>query len=309
MSQFESTDKMQDVQTVIRDPLRFKLKLDIGDQAYSSLRLKKYLLDSVDAANGAATGFVVAKSSLVASTFFAPSGFLGALGIGAAATPLGWAIGAGIAGAGLSLIIGKRFTRGSSDRVKQIPDFINTPMDVLATGLFEMIATLGVKLAEIDGRFVQEERNFITSYFVDEWGYDSLFVQQGLKLVEEHSHEHSIKQISERLARFKKTNADCNYRSMSKDIITFLNGIAEADGVIDEREEMAIARVEAIFEDINSFTTTLSESAKAGATQISNFGKSTIDGLGSGLNRTKTGLQRIKKQSRDRLSRGRKKDH
>jgi len=277
MDEFESSGGMQNVETVIRDPLRFKIKLDIGDEAYSSLRIKKYLLDSVDAANGATTGFVFANSTVVASTFFAPSGILGVLGIGAAATPVGWAIGAGVAGAGLSLIVGRYFIRGSSDRVKQVPDFINTPMDVLATGLFDMIATLGVKLAEIDGKFVPEERDFITSYFVDEWGYDSLFVQQSLKLIEQHAHEHSIKEISEKLARFKKANPDCNYNSMSQEIIRFINGIAEADGFLDEREEMAIARVEAVFEDINSIATTLSESAKAGAEHISGLGKSTLD--------------------------------
>ena len=308
MNEFESTGGMQDVETVIRDPLRFKIKLDIGDEAYSSLRIKRYLLDSVDAANGAATGFVFAKSTVVASTFFAPSGFLGVLGIGAAATPVGWAIGAGVAGAGLSLIVGRYFIRGSSDRVKQVPDFINTPMDVLATGLFDMIATLGVKLAEIDGKFVPEERDFITSYFVHEWGYDSLFVQQSLKLIEEHSHEHSIKEISEKLARFKKANPDCNYNSMSQEIIGFINGIAEADGFLDEREEMAIARVEAVFEDINSIATTLSESAKAGAEHISGLGKSALDGLDSGLGSAKQGLKRLKTQSLDKFSWFRTKD-
>ncbi|MDX1551762.1 MAG: TerB family tellurite resistance protein [Marinobacter sp.] len=308
MAQFEPSDGMRDVETVVRDPLRFKLKLDIGDQAYSSLRLKKYLLDSVDAANGAATGFIFAKSSVVASTFFAPSGFLGALGIGTAVTPVGWAIAAGVAGAGLSLIIGKRLVRGSSDRVKQIPDYINTPMDVLATGLFDMIATLGVKLAEIDGEFVQQERDFITRYFVDDWGYDLLFVQQGLKLIEEQSDQHSIEEITEQLARFKKANPDCNYRSMSREIITFLNGIAEADGDLDKREEEAAAKVEAIFEDINSITTTLSESARAGVKQVSRYGKSTLNGLGSGLDRTRKGLRRLKSQSREKLSRLRSKD-
>ncbi|PXX89110.1 TerB family tellurite resistance protein [Marinobacter vulgaris] len=307
MAEFESGDGMQDVRTVIRDPLRFKLKLDIGDQAFSSLRLKKYLLDSVDAANGAATGFVFAKSSLVASTFFAPTGFLGALGIGTAATPVGWAIGAGIAGAGLSLIIGKRFIRGSSEHVKQIPDFINTPMDVLATGLFDMIATLGVKLARIDGEFGPEERDFITSYFVEEWGYDPLFVQQGLTLIEEHSDRYSIKEISEQLARFKKANPDCNYRSMSQEILIFLNGIAEADGPLDEREEMAIERVEAIFEEVNAISTTLSESARAGVEQVSRYGKSTLNGLGSGLEGAKRRLHRLKTQSREKLSRLRSK--
>lgn len=308
MDVFESASGMQDVETVIRDSLRFKIKLDIGEDAYSSLRIKKYLLDSVDAANGAATGLVFAKSTLVASTFFAPSGFLGVLGIGAAATPVGWAIGAGVAGAGLSLIIGKYFIRGSSGRVKHIPDFINTPMDVLATGLFDMIATLGVKLAKIDGKFVSEERDFITSYFVDEWGYDSLFVQQGLKLIEEHSNEYSIKEISERLARFKKANPDCNYGSMSKEIIGFIKGIAESDGYLDEREDMAIARVETVFEDINSIATTLSDSAKAGAEHISGLGKSTLDGLDSGLSSARQGLQRFKTQSLDKFSWFRTKD-
>lgn len=221
---------------------------------------------------------------------------------------MGWAIGAGVAGAGLSLIIGKRLIRGSSDRVKQIPDFINTPMDVLATGLFDMIATLGVKLAEIDGKFVQQERDFITRYFVDEWGYDPLFVQQGLKLIEEQSDQHSIEEITEQLARFKKANPDCNYRSMSKEIITFLNGIAEADGFRDESEAMAVEKVEAIFEEINSITTTLSESAKAGVGRVSRYGKSTLSGLGSGLDSTKKGLRRLKSQSREKLSRLRSKD-
>ncbi len=307
MTQIESTGGMQDVQTVIRDPLRFKLKLDIGEQAYSSLRLKKYLLDSLDSANGAFTGVALAKSSWVASTFFAPSGFLGALGIGTALTPVGWAIGAGIAGAGLSLIIGKRFIRSSSSRVKQIPDFINTPMDVLATGLFDMIATLGVKVAEINDEFVQEERDFITRYFVDEWGYDSLFVQQGLRLIEEHADQYSIEEITEQLARFKKANPDCNYRSMSREVIAFINGIAAADGFQDEREKTAIARVEAIFDDINSITTTLSESTKAGAEKLSGYGKTAINELGSGLSSAKKEVQRLKAQSREKLSRLRSK--
>lgn len=95
---------------------------------------------------------------------------------------------------------------------------------------------------------------------------------------------------------------------MSREIITFINGVAEADGFLDEREEMAVERVEAIFEDINSITTTLSESARAGVEQVSRYGKSTLNGLGSGLDNTKKGLQRLKAQSRERLSRLRSKN-
>ncbi len=179
-------------------------------------------------------------------------------------------------------------------------------MDVLATGLFDMIATLGIKLAKIDGECVREERDFITSYFVDEWGYDPLFVQQGLRLIEEHSDQYSVEEVTEQLARFKKANPDCNYRSMSREIITFLHDIAEADGSLDEREEVAIERAEAIFEEINSITTNLSESARAGVKQVSRFGKSTLNGLGAGLDSTKKRLQRLKTKSREKLSRRRR---
>jgi hypothetical protein len=158
MTDFQPEDVMQSVEKVIQDSLRFKLKLDIGEDAYTSLKLKKHFLDSVDAATGATTGVAVAHSSLVASTFFTQSGLLGVLGIGATATPIGWAIAAGVAGAGLSIVIGKYFVRGSSGRVKSIPDFINTPLDILATGLFDMIAMLGVKLAAMDSNVNHQER-------------------------------------------------------------------------------------------------------------------------------------------------------
>lgn len=294
---------MNNVEQVIQDPLRFKLKLDIGEQAYTSLRLKSYLSDSVDAGYGAAAGMAVAQSSLVASTFFAKTGFLGALGIGAAVTPVGWAVAAGVAGAGLSVVLGKYFIRNSSSRAKTIPEFINTPLDVLATGLFDMIAMLGIKLASIDGTIDYDEREFIKAYFVKEWGYDETFVAEGLTLIESKADEYSIKEISEQLARFKKENPDCNYKSMSNEIISFITGIAEADGIFDEREEMAIARVHQTFEDVNSFSTAFSETTKTGMEELSRQSKSAIEGLSSGFEATKRGFSSFGEKSKTVFSR------
>jgi uncharacterized tellurite resistance protein B-like protein len=231
------------VSAVVRDPLHFKYKLDIGEDAFESLRLKKYLLDAVDAGNGALVGFGAAKSSLVASTFFAPSGFLGAIGVGTAATPLGWALAAGVVGAGLSLVIGKHFIRGTSSKVRTIPDYINTPMDVLAVGLFDLMAMLGVKVALVDGDFDERERERIRRYFIEDWGYDEAFVEAGIKEIEAAAGDYTIKQVAEKLAAFKKQNPDCNYATMSKELITFLNELSAADGVVDEREELAIEKV------------------------------------------------------------------
>lgn len=303
MNNRQPEEAMRNVQQVIQDPLRFKLKLDIGEEAYTSLRLKSYLVDTVDAASGAATGMAVAQSSLVASTFFAKTGFLGALGIGAAATPIGWAIAAGVAGAGLSVVVGKYFVRNSSSRAKTIPDFINTPLDVLATGLFDMIAMLGIKLASIDGAIHYDEREFIKAYFVKEWGYDSTFVTEGIALIESKADDYTIKEISEQLARFKKGNPDCNYKSMSNEIISFITGIAEADGIFDEREEMAIARVHQTFADVDSFSTAFSEKTKAGMEGLSRQSKSAMEGLNSGFQATKRGFNSLGQKSKTVFSR------
>lgn len=243
----------ENVANVVRDPLHFKYKLDIGEDAYQSLRLKKYLLDAVDAGNGAIVGFGAAKSSLVASTFFAPSGFLGAIGVGTAATPLGWAIAAGVVGAGLSLVIGKHLVRGNSSQVRSVPDYINTPMDILAIGLFDLMGMLAIKLALVDGTMDDLERRRIRTYFVDEWGYDADFVDAGLAEIERVSGEHSIREVAEQLARFKKQNPDCNYATMASEILAFLKELSEVDGVVDEREEMAIEKVQAIFDEVNGF--------------------------------------------------------
>ena len=70
----------QDVETIISEPLNFKAKLAIGEDAYTSLKVKNAAFQAWEVAGVATTAAVVAKSSLVASTFFAPSGFLAAIG-------------------------------------------------------------------------------------------------------------------------------------------------------------------------------------------------------------------------------------
>jgi uncharacterized tellurite resistance protein B-like protein len=270
-----------EVESVVRDPVRFKYKLDIGEDAYQSLRLKKYLLDAVDAGNGAIVGFGAAKSSVVASTFFAPSGLLGAIGVTSAATPLGWAVAAGVVGAGLSLVIGKRLVRGSSDQVRAVPDCINTPMDLLAVGLFDLLGMLGVKLALVDGRFHEAERTRIQSYFVDEWGYDERFVEIGLNEIETAADDHTIRQVAEQLANLKKENPDCNYATMAKEILEFLKDLSQADGLVDEREELAIEKVQGIFDEVNRFKVgdVLSGTLGKVTGAVSDARKKTLDGL------------------------------
>ena len=287
-----------DIPEVVADPLRFKYKLNIGEDAFQSLKLKKYLLDAVDAANGAVVGFGAAKSSIVASTFFAPSGFLGAVGLGTAATPIGWAAAAGVIGAGLSLVVGRHFIRGTSDQVRAIPDFINTPMDLLAIGLFDLIGMLSVKVALIDGEFHETERDRITRYFTDEWGYNQYFVDAGVAWLEEAASNHTVRDVAEQLARFKKENPDCNYATMSKEILHFLAELSEADGVVDERETMAIKAVEEAFADVDRISVRAVVSETVGA--VADAGKRSVNAVGDAVSK-------VSRSARATLSRDKEK--
>ena len=289
----DETIKLSDVDEVLADSIRFKIKLDIGEEAYASLRLKRYVLDSVDASNGVVTGIAVAKSSAIATTFFAPTGFWAAIGVGAAATPVGWAIAAGAVGAGLSLIVGKYVVRGSSSRVKTIPEFINTPLDVLALGLFDMIATLGIKIAAVDGKICDSEISYIKSYFIDEWGYSEAFVSGGLALILKKHDQFTIKEITVRLAEFKKQNPDCNYNSMAKEVLAFVNYVAQADGFFDEREEMAIERIESIFKEVNSVTHSIQDYKKSGSVKVKKFGASASVRLQAGMKKSSSFVKKV----------------
>lgn len=123
-------------------------------------------------------------------------------------------------------------------------------MDILGLSLFDLMAPLAMKVADVDGHIANEEKACIADYFIDQWGYDSGFVNAGLLYIEERLSDYSISQVATSLAEYKKQNPDCNYDEMTKELSEFLMEIAESNGIIDEREEMAIEKVRQIFSEI-----------------------------------------------------------
>jgi len=250
----DQVDWFRDVEAIVSEPLSFKAKLAIGEDAYTSLKVKNAVVQVWDTAGVATTAAVVAKSSVVASTFFAPTGFLATLGIGTAVTPIGWVIAAGVITGGAWFGITRHLKKVAASRVTVVPNFINTPLDVLALGLFDLLAPLAMKVAEVDGSIDESKRLLIRNYFVKEWGYDPNFVAAGTDYIESTLGELSIKQLARTLAEFASENRDCNFKLMSREILGFLRDIVDVDGQLDRQDEAAIGKIEVIFNSANKFS-------------------------------------------------------
>ena len=250
----DQTDWFEGIETIVAAPLSFKAKLAIGEDAYTALKVKNTVVQAWDVAGVATTAAVVAKSSVVASTFFAPTGFLAAIGIGTAVTPIGWVIAAGVVTGGAWYGITRHLKKASASRVTVIPNFINTPLDVLALGLFDLLVPLALKVAAVEEFADQSKRQRIHDYFVKEWGYDPKFEAAGIKYIESTLGGLSIKELAQTMAEFASENPDCNFKMMSQEILGFLRNIVEVDGKVDPRDEKALANIEAIFSSATRFS-------------------------------------------------------
>jgi len=254
MDNQDQTDWFQDVETIVSEPLNFKAKLAIGEDAYTSLKVKNAAFQAWEVAGVATTAVVVAKSSVVASTFFAPTGFLAAIGIGTAATPVGWVIAAGVVTGGAWVGITRYLKKASANRVTVIPKFINTPLDVLALGLFDLLAPLALKVTTVDDSIAAENRQLIHDYFVKEWGYDPTFVSEGIRYTESRINEFSTEDLAHTLAEFTRENQDCNFKLMSQEILGFLGNIVAACDKPNKHQEAEIEKIKSIFISASKFS-------------------------------------------------------
>ena len=240
-------DRFHEVESIVAEPLKFKVKLAIGEDAYTSLKVKNAVVEVWDVAGVATTAAVVAKSSAVASTFFAPTGLLAVFGLGTAVTPIGWVVAAGVVSGGAWFGITRHLKKASASKVTVVPNFINTPLDVLALGLFDLMVPLALRVAAADGQVADAERQRIGDYLVRGWGYDADFVEAGLQHLEVGLDELSVRQLAQTMADFASQNRDCNFRAMSQEMLEFLREIATQNGKVDSGDERAIQEIESVF--------------------------------------------------------------
>lgn len=219
---------------VIGDSLRFRQRLRIGRKAFRTLQVKDLLQDTWDTTGVAWSGAALAQSSIVATTFFAPTGVAAWLGLATAATPVGWVVAAAAGSAGIYYLA----TRGlaADERfVDEIPKFISTPLDVLGARLFELMAGLALKFVNADGQAEEAGQEEILEHLVSDWGYDEVFARRELGRLAEAIDRIPLTVLAEELAGFQAANPDCNGPAMQAELLGFVEELIGADGF--EREQ------------------------------------------------------------------------
>lgn len=98
------------------------------------------------------------------------------------------------------------------------------------------------------------ERAAIVDHFVAEWGFDPAYVDRALTLIALDIDDMRVFDLARSIAGFARDNPDCNAAAMQDELMLFLRDVSAADGVIDEREELAIAAIAQVFADQRRIT-------------------------------------------------------
>lgn len=232
-------------QEMVREPLKFKAMLGIGEKAYGLLRARDNLSTFSEAIGVGATASSVAASGAVASTFFASSGFmastLSAIGLGATAvTPIGWVIAAGVISGGAYIGVSHLFERSKDTGLVVVPKYINTPLDVIAAALIELMLPVSLKMANAGGEITKAEERAINAYFSDEWGYCPGFVARLVDEYQEQLDGVHYEPLAESLGKYCADSKDCDKEAIMSGFVIHLRHVIEADGVIHPEEQEQI---------------------------------------------------------------------
>ena len=173
--------------------------------------------------------------------------------LGTAVTPVGWVI-VGAAAAGLGVAGTRKLIRKMKGPVEVIPRFINTPIDLLAASLFDVMAPLVLKVSHADGECHDAERQRMREYFAKSWGYKQEYVDLGLEYAEVNLPVFETGKVAREFAGFCKKNRDCNFPAITLNIEEFLEELIAADGRISEEEQQELDRIRQAFQEQEKIT-------------------------------------------------------
>lgn len=237
LTEFFSSDVIQ----VVSDHERFRRRLKIGAEAFRYLRGAENLHSATSSLLGGAGAAGAAYTSWVMSI-----GTLGQFGLaaGLVATPVGALAAAGAVGAGGMYLTQRLLKNARRGVVEEIPNFINTPIDVLGTTLIDILLPVLLKIAGSDGEILEKEKGLITDYLENEWGFDSHFLTSAIAVEESQIDQWSFDVLANMVAEVSKTG-DINVSEFKQELMHVARTVSSADRKITPGEEAALQELEA----------------------------------------------------------------
>lgn len=215
-------------ETIINEPLRFKAKLGIGERAFGLLRAREHLTTFTEALK------VGGMASAATGAILAPTGFLATLGL--AASPIGWVLAAGVFSGAAYVGASRFFERSKDAHLIVIPKYINTPLDIIAVALMEMMLPVSLKVANSDKVICEQERAVILDYYVGQWGYNPLFLNRMITDYEEDLDSVSFAALASSLEEYCRSNPDCDPKIIMGGFLTHITEVVEANGEVGGKE-------------------------------------------------------------------------
>ena len=217
---------------VVQDTEKFRMKLQIGSDAFKTLtQLKTVGKGGLVALSG---GGAWAMSY---AAWYASLGSLAKLGLffGVVSTPGGWLLASGTFGAALMYGALRIYSKVKRATVVEVPLFINTPVDILGASICALFCPVLLRIAHADDSFEEQERALIKDYFVRDWGISERYIDQ---LIHKVSNDQSNFTYGKLRAGLKKAQAsgDIKYEIMADEIIRTAESVMNLDGTAHHKE-------------------------------------------------------------------------
>ena len=228
-------------QSVVQDPFRFKARLRIGAEAFTVLSKAENLKDFVNLFSGS-----VAAAGVAGATWYGGLGTLGSIGlsIGLVSTPIGWLAAAGVAGGAAVFGLNRLIKKAKKGAVDEVPKYVNTPLDVLATNMVNLMLPPMVYISGADGTYDEREREIVIRHFVEGWGISQSFIEAQYDFLVADGGQFDVEAWSEAIGQLSESK-DISYEEICADLICALEAVGDADGVREESENQAIEEIRA----------------------------------------------------------------
>ncbi|HIA45795.1 MAG TPA: TerB family tellurite resistance protein [Methylococcaceae bacterium] len=186
-----------------------------------------------------------------------------------------------------------------------MPNFINTPIDVLGGSICDVLTPILLKIAYADNDFSVEEKETIVNYFTDQWGINPAYIENLISEIGNEFTEFDYVILADSLKELAIESGDIKYDDMVKEIISAAEEVMASDGSIDEREVQEIEKLKLAFITAKpNIKKKLSNAFDTTTTRASNVLTSAGETTATGFNSLKTASSNLASKSSELASSG-----